>query len=575
MAEICWLDYETRSVVDLEEQGLDNYIRDPSTQVLMAAYAFGTRTPKLWQPHLNPTLPPDLEEALRDPFTQIWSWNARFERAITKYCLGISKPIQEFRDPMCNARYLGLPGKLEEAGRILGLKEGEAKIKEGDRLKRLFCYPENEGGETTLFGVLEPTFRNWNTDPADWKRFGEYCIQDVIAERAAVRKMKPFFLSDEEWETWFLSEKINETGWPVDLLLVQNAREIALQTREPLLARMKDLTGLDNPNSRAQLLSWLQPRGYLFDSLGKDFIARALAGECELDTEAKEALELRIQTAKSSVSKYTALADMTGPDARLRFQYTYYGAHTGRWCIAEDTLVTVKTEQGMVIQKPIQNVLISDLVWDGDEWVAHDGVVFSGDKEVIEWNGVTATPDHEVWISSDTKVPFEEARRNFSQLWKGNKTYEIYRLTSPSGKSYIGLTSMGTEERWKKHVWRAQKEKRNHPLYNAIRKYGEASFVVEIIDYACSREQARELEIQYIRNHPRELSYNISPGGEADGEVGKMQKSVDRSTQGRAASQGLKKFWKELRKDPANYQKYIDTRAESLKKTLKAKHANI
>jgi DNA polymerase len=65
--------------------------------------------------------------------------------------------------------------------------------------------------------------------------------------------------------------------------------------------------------------------------LGKDFIARALAGECDLTPEGREVLELRLQTAKSSISKYTALADMTAEDGRLRYQYTYYGAHTGRW----------------------------------------------------------------------------------------------------------------------------------------------------------------------------------------------------------------------------------------------------
>ena len=138
-------------------------------------------------------------------------------------------------------------------------------------------------------------------------------------------------MSEEERETWRFDSLVNERGLPVDLLLVDHAREIALRTREPLLARLKEITGLENPNSRAQVLGWLQERGYLFDSLGKDFITRALAGECDLSVEAKEALELRQQTAKSSVSKYTKLADMTAADGRLRFQYTYYGAHTGRW----------------------------------------------------------------------------------------------------------------------------------------------------------------------------------------------------------------------------------------------------
>lgn len=713
MEDQLWLDYETRSVVDLDERGLDNYVHDSSTQVLLAAYAFGDRVPKLWEPHLNPQIPLELEDALLDPFVRVCSWNSQFEQAITQYILKINKPISEFRDPMCNARYLGLPGKLDEAGRILGLGSDLSKIADGTRLVRLFCMPESEGGEQTLFGISEPTFRDWRTDPKDWKLFGEYCVRDVIAERAAMRRMHPFPLSQEEWETWLLSEKINSTGWPVDLLLVKNAGDIAVRTREPLLVRMKDLTGLQNCNSRNQLLPWLQERGYLFDSLGKELIVRALGGDCELTPECKEVLELRQQTAKSSISKYTALADMTAEDARLRYQYTYYGAHTGRWCLAEDTSVTVKTEEGVVTSKAIQNVLLTDLVWDGEEWVKHDGVVFSGDKETILYEGVEATPEHEVWVSPSKKIPLGEAKTKEIPLWKGKPAYEIYRLTSPSGKSYIGLTNMGTSERWKKHILRAFNENRNHPLYNAIRKYGADSFLVETIDYALSKKHAQQLEIEHIAKHPQHILYNISPGGEADGETGsaifwkrmeenpeekeayiqklsdtqksrgpeahahlspaaqvwreehpkeaykisrrnvrktpshknpkkvdtrplieklrwkhnrpeasrimkqdwwnnageerrkeiaenvskgkkkewedkspeeqqemierldQMQKSVNRSVQGEAASKGLKRFWEELRKDPVQYREYLDSRSQTLKETLKVKYANV
>ena len=326
-----WLDFESRSCVDLDTYGLDNYVHDKSTQVLLAAYAINDKSPKLWQPHLDPKIPTELEDALLDPFVQCWSWNATFERVISASVLGISKPIQEFRDPMCMARALSFPGDLGEAGRLLGLSGKNAKNPDGDRLIKLFSEPEDEGGYETLFGTAEPTFCDWRTHPKDWELFCRYCVQDVIAERAAAHKMRKFPLPDSEWETWGLDAKINETGWPVDLLLVQNAREIALRTRQPLLARMKELTGLDNVESRNQVLNWVQPQGYLFDSLGKDFIARALAGECELTSECREVLELRLQTAKSSISKYTALADMTAVDARLRYQYTYYGAHTGRW----------------------------------------------------------------------------------------------------------------------------------------------------------------------------------------------------------------------------------------------------
>lgn len=332
MDERLWLDYETRSTIDLDSRGLDNYARSPDTRILMAAFAFGDHKPKLWQPHLNPTIPAELEDALLDPFVQCWSWNASFERAITKHVLGLDKPIQEFRDPMCNARYLSLPGSLDAAGEILGLGENLAKIKDGKRLIKLFCEPEDAGGVEGLFGLSEPTFRTWATDPVDWKLFCEYCVQDVVAERALAKKMQKFVLPDHEWSAWFLSERINERGIPVDASLVAGARVIVDRETERLTDQLKELTQLENPASTKQMLEWLMTQGYGFSSIGKEFVSRALNGECDLSEAARTALTIRAQTSKSSVKKYTAIADATGFDARLRYAYQYMGAsRTGRF----------------------------------------------------------------------------------------------------------------------------------------------------------------------------------------------------------------------------------------------------
>ena len=67
-------------------------------------------------------------------------------------------------------------------------------------------------------------------------------------------------------------------------------------------------------------------------------------------------------------------------------------------CIAEGQLVL--TDQGLV---PIQNVSRDMKVWDGEEWVNHDGVVFRGEREVITYEGLTATPDHFVWIEGQSE----------------------------------------------------------------------------------------------------------------------------------------------------------------------------
>lgn len=331
MQEHFHLDFETKSEADLEVVGLDNYLKHPSTAVLMAAYARGDRQVKLWEPHKS-SMPAELEDALLDPFTTAEAWNATFERGVTKYVLKIDKPIYEWRDPSANARYLSMPGRLADAGRILGLGEEHMKDSEGERLIKLFCEPAVEAKEASLFGPIPAGFRDWSTDPADWKRFGGYCIQDVVSERAQGKKMSRFALPEHEWAIWHLDQKINETGLPVDLDLVRGAHKIVGIEIEKQIGRLKELTGLENPNSRDQLLAWLATQGYTFSSLKKAFVMRAMGGECELTTLGKEVIEIRNQTSKSSVKKYLAIANNVSADGRLRYQFTYMGAaRTARW----------------------------------------------------------------------------------------------------------------------------------------------------------------------------------------------------------------------------------------------------
>ena len=65
-----------------------------------------------------------------------------------------------------------------------------------------------------------------------------------------------------------------------------------------------------------------------------------------------------------------------------------------KFCVAEGQLV--HTSNGL---KPIQDVALNDLVWDGTSWVAHEGVIYQGYKEVIEYEGIVATPDHRVCLA--------------------------------------------------------------------------------------------------------------------------------------------------------------------------------
>jgi DNA polymerase len=99
----------------------------------------------------------------------------------------------------------------------------------------------------------------------------------------------------------------------------------------------------------------------------------------------------------------------------------YYAAHTGRWggCLVDDSVVTVYNSVNGVEEKRIVDVLADDLVWDGTEFVAHEGVVFSGFAEVIEWDGVKGTENHVVFTDAG-EMSLRDAMQG------------AHRLTTPS-----------------------------------------------------------------------------------------------------------------------------------------------
>jgi hypothetical protein len=97
------------------------------------------------------------------------------------------------------------------------------------------------------------------------------------------------------------------------------------------------------------------------------------------------------------------------------------------------------------------------------------------------------------------------------------KRYSIYKLTSPSGRSYVGFTGQAVKERWRQHVARAGTGAR-HPLCAAIRKYGPDAFAVETLAVYGDKDIALRAEVDAVS----ELvgAYNLSPGGDYDGGAG-------------------------------------------------------
>lgn len=102
------------------------------------------------------------------------------------------------------------------------------------------------------------------------------------------------------------------------------------------------------------------------------------------------------------------------------------------------------------------------------------------------------------------------------------KTYSVYLHTSPSGKYYVGITSMKPSRRWDNgNGYKTQ------IFYRAIQKYGWDNIDHEIVASNLTREEAENFEILLIRelhsNEPK-YGYNIENGGSSIGKMSEQSK---------------------------------------------------
>lgn len=76
-----------------------------------------------------------------------------------------------------------------------------------------------------------------------------------------------------------------------------------------------------------------------------------------------------------------------------------YGPKFVENCLAEGTHVL--TGRGWI---EIQNVTTKDALWDGEQWVSHEGLINKGIQEVINIDGAQMTPDHKVLTKDGWKT---------------------------------------------------------------------------------------------------------------------------------------------------------------------------
>lgn len=333
------IDIETFSSVDLIKSGLYKYVQSPDFEVLLFAYSLDDAPVCIVDLAAGEEIPPDIIHHLFSSTTAKHAYNAPFEW----YCLSkhfcLPEPcfgqaiftrdtwLPQWHCTMMHGLYCGYTAGLDATGKAVGLPTDARKLQTGRALIKYFCTPcaptKNNGGRT----------RNLpHHDPDKWQLFKTYCGQDVVAEMEIERRLQRFPVPELLQSQWITDQRINARGVAVDSDFVDNALYIGETVRQELTTEATQISGLDNPNSVAQLVKWLEEEideeiADLKKDTVKELLARGVNGEA-----ATRMLELRQELGKTSTKKYDAIETCMCPDGRVRGLLQFYGANrTGRW----------------------------------------------------------------------------------------------------------------------------------------------------------------------------------------------------------------------------------------------------
>lgn len=534
------IDIETYSSEDLTKSGVYRYAESPDFAILLFGFAYDDDPVTVIDLARGEELPDGILKALMDSTILKTAWNAAFEITCISSYFNLDLDVTQWECSMVKSAMLGLPLSLDMASKVLQLPQ--EKMKAGKALIRYFSVP------CKPTKVNQGRTRNLPHHGIDkWNLYKEYNGMDVEVERAIRRKIAFFDIPEKESRLWYLDQKINKRGVLLDMQLVSNAISMDESYQYELEKEAKEITGLDNPNSGAQLKAWLSDEmGEEIETLRKGDVPDLIKSTD--DPKVVRLLELRQEMSRTSVKKYQAMAKTVCADGRVKGLFQFYGANrTGRWagrlvqmqnlpqnhlndlelardlvkeneldimkltfgnvpdtlsqlirtafiasegntlyvadfsaiearviawwakekwrldvfnthgkiyeasaaamfgvplesvtkgsdlrqkgkvaelaCIAEGQRVL--TDYGYI---PIENLTTQMLVWDGNDFVQHDGVVYKGIKKIIKYGKLKATEDHLVWVEGKSRpVPFGYASNSGSRLSQSRASWEDIR----------------------------------------------------------------------------------------------------------------------------------------------------
>jgi len=300
------IDFETRSKVKIKH-GLSNYFSQ--AEPLFLGWDNG-----LWDFRNPDNKPLELLDHVANG-GKVSAWNAMFEyyawnRLMVPMYDWPELKLNQLIDTAAMAAAANLPQKLATCGKVLDVGEDQLKNQRGNYLIKHLTIPRKPTKTNPALFFEEPELMD---------EFGEYCEQDIVAEKAIFNKLPR--LSEYEQNVWELTQRINMRGVPVDMDLVNKVNGMREEHHIALEQRSHELIGF-SVTQTAKITDYLGLKNVQAETV-EEAIQTATG-------ERLEVLQLRKAMAGTGASKFAKAPELVCDDV-VRDLFVYHGANTGRY----------------------------------------------------------------------------------------------------------------------------------------------------------------------------------------------------------------------------------------------------
>lgn len=320
------IDFETRSPHNIKDVGMYKYLQD--AELLCVAWkilGYDIVEYVDFQNFSGYERPLErLKNIAKSAEYTFHAHNAQFEMMIwyrimvPKYDMPAVHPLR-WRCTAASAAAKGLPRALDKAGESLNLDN--QKDKTGAKSMLRLSIPQSFIDGKPVY--VEPTFD-------EMEPVIDYCMKDVLAEEELLKHVGD--LSPEEQSVFVMDFRINSTGVLIDRELCTAAIQSWNNYCESQNEKLHEITGgeITSYTQNVAMVHWVNKQ----HNLGLESATAADIDEMlkqDIPSAAKKVLEIRRQTAKTSIAKFSKMLYCAEKDNRVRGCHIYHGASTGRF----------------------------------------------------------------------------------------------------------------------------------------------------------------------------------------------------------------------------------------------------